>query len=52
MELDPVYLVCDVKLAGAMLTAQWTATSSSANGVARGEFPIKVSSEIFSLTIE
>ena len=50
--LDPIHLVCDVKLAGAMLTAKWTATSSSASGVARGDFPIKVSSEIFSLTIE
>ena len=52
VELDPIQLACDVKLAGAMLTAKWTATSSSASGVARGEFPIKVSSEIFSLPIE
>ena len=51
MELDPIHLFCDVKLAGAMLTAKWTATSSSASGVARGEFPVKVSSKIFSLTI-
>ena len=49
--LDPIHLVCDAKLAGATLTAKWTATSSGASGVARGEFPIKVSSEIFSLII-
>ena len=52
VELDPIHLVCDAKLAGETLTAKWKATSSSASGVARGEFPIKVSSEIFSLTIE
>ena len=50
-ELDPIYLVCDAELAGATLTANWTATSSSASGVARGEFPIKVSSEVISLCI-
>ena len=48
VNLDPIHLVCDAKLAGATLTAKWTATSSGASGVARGEFPIKVSSEIFS----
>ena len=52
VKLDPIYLVCDGNLAGATLTANWTATSSSARGVAHGEFPIKVSSEIASLSIE
>ena len=52
VDLDPIHLVCDVKLAGTLLTAKWTATSSSASGIARGEFPVKVSSEICSLTIE
>ena len=52
VKLDPIHLVCDSKLAGTTLTAKWTATSSSASGVARGEFPIKISSEIFSLLIE
>ena len=50
-KLDPIYLGCDAKLAGATLTGNWTATSSSASGVARGEFPIQVSSEIFSLVL-
>ena len=52
VKLDPIHLVCDAKLAGATLKAQWTATSSSARGIARGEFPIEVSSEIVSLLIE
>ena len=52
VKLDPIYLVCDAKLAGATLKAQWTATSSSARGIARGEFPIEVSSEIVSPLIE
>lgn len=47
--LDPIHLVCDSELAGATLTANWTATSSSASGIARGEFLIKVSTEIFAL---
>lgn len=47
VELDPIHLVCDAKLAGATLTANWTATSSSVSGTARGEFLINVSSEIF-----
>ena len=50
-ELDPIFLVAGAELAGATLTAKWTATSSSASGVARGEFPIKVSSEVNSLSI-
>ena len=50
--LDPIHLVCDAELAGATLIAKWTATSSNASGIARGEFPIKVSSDIFSLFIE
>ena len=50
-ELDPIFLVAGAELAGATLTAKWTATSSSASGVARGEFPIKVSSEVISLRI-
>ena len=33
VELDPIHLVCDAKLAGATLTANWTATSSSASGI-------------------
>ena len=47
--LDPIHLVCDAELAGTTLTAKWTATSSSTSGIARGEFLIKVSPEIFSL---
>ena len=52
LNLDPIYLICDASLAGTTLTAEWKATSSSVSGIARGEFPIKVSSEIFSLPIE
>ena len=48
-ELCPIYLVCDAKLEGTTLTANWTATSSSASGVVRGEFPIEVSSRVISL---
>ena len=51
VKLDPIHVLCDAKLAGATLTAKWTATSSSASGVAHGEFSIKVSSEIFSSII-
>ena len=50
-ELDPIYLICDPKLAGKTLAAKWTATSSSASGVAHGEIPVKVLSQIFSPTI-
>ena len=49
VNLDPIYLVCDAGLAGKPLTAKWRATSSSASGIAGGEFPVKVLSEIFSL---
>ena len=52
VELDPIYLVSDAKLAGATLTAKWRATSSNAEGVVSGEFPIRVSSEISRLRIE
>lgn len=50
-EFDPIYLVCSANLAGTTLTAQWTVTSSSASGVARGEFPITVSAEVISLRL-
>ena len=49
VELDPIYLVCDVSHSGATLTARWNATTSSASGVVSGEFPIHVSSDVFSL---
>ena len=49
VKLDPIHVVCDAKLAGVTLMAKWTATSSSARGVAHGEFPITVSSEIVSI---
>ena len=48
VKLDPIHLVSDAALAGAMLTAKWVTTSASASGVARGEFPIAISSEIVS----
>ena len=48
VKLDSIHLVTDAPMAGATLTAKWTATSASANGIATGELPIKVSSEIVS----
>ena len=48
IELDAIHLVCDANLAGATITATWTATSTSVNGVARGEFPVAASSDIVS----
>ena len=44
--LDPIHLVSDSTLAGTTLTAIWTVTSTSTDGVARGEFPITVLSEV------
>ncbi len=52
VELDPIHLVCDANLAGETLTGNWTATSSSARGVVRGEFPIQVSSSVASLNLD
>ena len=48
IELDAIHLVCDANLAAATVTATWTATSTSVNGVARGEFPVSASSDIVS----
>ena len=48
VRLDPLHLVADAALAGKTVTAEWVATSSSASGVARGEFSIVISSEIVS----
>ena len=48
VRLDPIHLVCEAALAGTTLTAKWAATSESVSGVARGEFPITISSEIVS----
>ena len=48
VELDPIHLVCDAGLAGEVLTGNWTATSSTASGVVRGEFPIQVPSNVAS----
>ena len=48
VRLRPIHLVADAALAGMTVTAEWVATSSSANGVARGEFSIVISSEIIS----
>ena len=38
MRLDPIYLVAGATLAGKRLTAEWTATSTSTSGIARGRF--------------
>ena len=48
VRLDPIHLVCEAALAGTTLTAKWAATSESVSGVARGVFPITISSEIVS----
>lgn len=46
--LDPLYLVADPELAGLTLMAEWTATSSNTSGIARGRFPISVSTDVVS----
>ena len=48
VNLDPIHLVADSALAGATLRLVWTATSTSSSGVARGEIPVTVSSEVVS----
>ena len=48
VRLRPIHLVAGAALAGETVTAAWAATSSSADGVARGEFPITISQEIVS----
>ena len=48
IDLDPIYLVADVSLAGTTLLAEWEATSTSVSGIARGEIPITVSTEVVS----
>ena len=48
VNLDPIHLVADSALAGATLRLVWTATSTSSSGVARGEIPVMVSSEVVS----
>ena len=48
IDLDPIYLVGDASLAGKALVAEWTATSTSVSGIARGEIPITVSAEVVS----
>ena len=46
VELDPIHLVTTDTLAETAVSAWWTATSSSVDNVARGEFPIEVSLEV------
>ena len=48
IELDAIHLVCDANLAGASIKATWNVTSTSVDGVARGEFPVSASSDIVS----
>ena len=48
VKLEPIHLVCDAKLAGATLTATWTATSTSVDGVVSGKIDIQVSSDVVS----
>ena len=48
MNLDPIHLVADSALAGETLKAVWTVTSKSSSGVACGEIPVQVSSEVIS----
>lgn len=48
MRLDPIYLVAGASLVGKTLVAEWTATSTSVSGIARGEIPIFVSEELVS----
>ena len=48
VNLDQIHLVADSALAGATLTLLWTVTSTSSSGVARGEIPVTVLSEIIS----
>ena len=43
--LPPIHLVTAADLAGTALRAEWTATSSNADSVARGEFTIEVCPE-------
>ena len=52
VKLDPIHLVCDASLAGATLTAKWTATSSNARGVSEGQILIEVATEVFALRLE
>ena len=44
----PVYLTADAELAGKTLVAEWTATSTSTSGMARGWIPVEVSTEVVS----
>ena len=46
VELDPIHLVTTDALAGTAVSAKWTATSSSVDNVARGEYPIEVSLDL------
>ena len=43
IKLDPIHLVTTADLAGTVLSAKWTATSSSADRVANGELLVEVS---------
>ena len=45
IKLDPIHLVTTADLAGTVLSAKWTATSSSADRVANGELLVEVSPE-------
>ena len=44
--LDPIHLVCDADVAGQTLKATWTATSTSVEGVVKGQIEIQASSDV------
>ena len=48
VKLAPVHLVTDAALAGGTLTARWSITSKSADGIASGEIAVSVPSDVVS----